>query len=83
MPVGSWGCGVLRGASDGLAGEHTDVNISPHSSGAATSCQRSHTRSCPFRSRASKNIRFQQDDDEQFSSAFMMGFWVALMVLLY
>lgn len=40
--------GIEGGASDGLAGEHTDVNISPHSSGAATSCQRSHTRSCPF-----------------------------------
>lgn len=36
------------GGSDGLAGEHTDVNVSPRSSGAATSCQRSHTRSCPF-----------------------------------
>lgn len=74
VPVGSWGCGVLRGTSDGLAGEHSDVNTSPHSSGAASRWQRSHTRSCPFHSRVSKKQRFQQDDDdEQFSSAFMMG----------
>lgn len=72
VPVGSWGCGVFREASDGLAGEHTDVNISPHSSGAATSCQRSHTRSCPFFVR---ELQRTKDSNKMMMNSFPQLSW--------